>query len=79
VGQADHEGHRQQEPLGPDQGDRGLYQKGVPRQGKQITIVFNGIYFLLTVLLAYGRYPVPHLSLVVACASPFFQENPHSF
>jgi hypothetical protein len=37
VGQADQEGHRQQEPLGPGQGDRGLHQKGVPRQGKQIT------------------------------------------
>jgi hypothetical protein len=35
VGQADQEGHRQQEPLGPGQGDRGLHQKGVPRQGKQ--------------------------------------------
>ncbi len=39
VGQADQEGHRQQEPLGPGQGDRGLHQKGVPRQGKQISSV----------------------------------------
>ncbi len=57
MGQADQEGHRQQEPLGPGQGDRGLHQKGVPRQGKQIRVVFIGIYFLLPVLLAYGtRY-----------------------
>jgi hypothetical protein len=52
VGQADQEGHCQQEPLGPGQGDRGLHQKGVPRQGKQIRVVFTGIFFLI--ILANG-------------------------
>ena len=41
VGQAHQEGHRQQEPLGPGQGDPGLLQEGVPRQGAPVLYLYR--------------------------------------